>query len=374
MDDVSNQTCETFSIMKNCTFALLMVLCLAAFCTAADYGKVTKTTVTDGVYLFTVAPYGDVGMSGNSIAIVNDDSVLVFDSTGTPETAATILSEIRKLTSNPVRYLVNSHWHWDHWGGNQVYLAAFPDLQIITHEKNLQMMREVEPDWNEEGLKVQLPAYLGSLEKSLAEAKTKKTATSEIAEMETLLKTDHNFLMQKLNLKKTYPNVTFSDSMTLQPAGREIQILHARAITPGDTFLFLPKEKILITGDVVLQPFPFAIGGTYPSEWLQTLQKMESLAPEIIVPGHGQLLHTDFLRNQMDLFQNIMNQTRECKSKGMTLEQTVDVIGAQSSKLAGILGITDEQILKEFRAYFLNIFITRAYKELDHPLGDSPRE
>lgn len=361
-------------MMKNFIFALLMVLCVAGFGTGADYGKVTKTTVTDGVYLFTVTPYGDVGMSGNSIAIVSDDSVLVFDSTGTPETAATILGEIRKLTSKPVRYLVNSHWHWDHWGGNQVYLAAFPDLQIITHEKNLQMMREVEPSWNDEGLKVQLPAYLESLEKGLAQAKARKTAPAEIAEMETLFKTDRNFLAQKLNLKKTYPNVTFSDSMTLLPAGREIQILHARAITPGDTFLFLPKEKLLITGDIVLQPFPFAIGGTYPSEWLQTLQKMESLAPEIILPGHGQPLHADFLRNQMDLFQNIINQTKECKSKDMTLEQTVEAIGNQSSQLAGILGITDEQKLKEFRAYFLNVFVTRAYKELDHPLGDSPRE
>ena len=62
------------------------------------------------------------------MAILSDEGVLVFDSNATPETAATVLAEIRKLTDKPVRYLVNSHWHWDHWGGNQTYQAAFPGL------------------------------------------------------------------------------------------------------------------------------------------------------------------------------------------------------------------------------------------------------
>lgn len=97
-------------------------------CLAKDFGKVTSQKVAEGVYLFTTTPYGDVGLSGNSVAVMSDnsvavmsdDGVLVFDANGAPETAATVLAAIRKLTDKPVRYLVNSHWHWDHWGGNQV--------------------------------------------------------------------------------------------------------------------------------------------------------------------------------------------------------------------------------------------------------------
>ena len=81
-------------------------------CMAADFGKVSSHKVAEGVYLFTTTPYADVGLSGNSVAILSDDGVLVFDSNATPETAATVLAEIRKLTGKPVRYLVNSHWHW----------------------------------------------------------------------------------------------------------------------------------------------------------------------------------------------------------------------------------------------------------------------
>ena len=79
------------------------------------------------------------------MAILSDEGVLVFDSNGTPETAATILDTIRKLTDKPVRYLVNSHSHWDHWGGNQVYLAAFPGMHIcsncyeISHSRFVQL-------------------------------------------------------------------------------------------------------------------------------------------------------------------------------------------------------------------------------------------
>ena len=252
--------------------------CISA-CFAKDFGKVTSQKVAEGVYLFTTTPYGDAGLSGNSVAIVSDEGVLVFDANGTPETAATVLAEIRKLTDKPVRYLVNSHWHWDHWGGNQVYLAAFPGLQIITHEKTRELMLTVEPRWNEKGLKEDLPQFLDGFEKQIAAAKAKNVPPERIKAAEERLAADRNFLAQKQALRKTYPNVTFSDSLTLILGGREIQVLHARAITPGDTYLYLPKEKVLVTGDILLSPYPFAIGGTYPAEWLKTLGKLAALGP-----------------------------------------------------------------------------------------------
>jgi hypothetical protein len=75
----------------------LIYLIFVSTASAADYGKVTTLKVADGVYLFTTAPYG-VGLSGNTVAILSSDGVLVFDTNGLPETAETILKEIRKLT------------------------------------------------------------------------------------------------------------------------------------------------------------------------------------------------------------------------------------------------------------------------------------
>lgn len=340
---------------------------------AKDYGKVSSQKIAEGVYLFTTTPYGDVGLSGNSVAVLSDNGVLVFDANGTPETATTILEAIRKLTDKPVRYLVNSHWHWDHWGGNQVYLAANPGLQIITHEKTRELMLNVEPRWNEKGLKEDLPQFLDGFEKQIAAAKARNAPAERIQAAEERLAVDRNFLAQKQSLHKTYPNVTFSDSMTLRLGGREIQLLHARAITAGDTYIFLPQEKILITGDILLSPYPFAIGGTYPAEWIQTLEKLVALEPSVIIPGHGDAENnSDFLRSNLALFQEVLLQVKEAKSKNLTLDQTSEALSKQSTDLAAKIGIKDAETVEAFKAYFLDIFVKRAYRELDGPLGDLP--
>ncbi|HEV7552313.1 MAG TPA: MBL fold metallo-hydrolase, partial [Candidatus Angelobacter sp.] len=295
------------------------------------------------------------------------------DSNGTPETAATVLTEIRKLTDKPVRYLVNSHWHWDHWGGNQTYQAAFPDLQIISHEKTRELMLTVEPRWNEKGLKEELPQFLNDFEKQIAAIKTKNAAPERVKAAEERLAADRNFLAQKLALHKTYPNVTFSDSMTIILGGREIQVLHAQAITAGDTYLYLPKGKVLVTGDILLSPYPFAIGGTYPAEWLKTLEKFVTLAPSVIIPGHGDVeTNADFLRANAVLFQEVTQQVKADKAKGMTVEQTTEALDKQNAELAAKIGIKDAETAAAFKDYFLDVFVKRAYRELDGPLGDLP--
>jgi len=95
----------------------LLLPLLPACLWAQGHAPPRKIRAADGVYLFTTAPYSDVGLDGNSVAILSDDGVLVFDANGTPAAAAAVLAEIRKLTPKPVRYLVLSHWHWDHWYG-----------------------------------------------------------------------------------------------------------------------------------------------------------------------------------------------------------------------------------------------------------------
>ena len=352
---------------------LLVFGAFVAVSTAADYGKVTGQKVAEGVYLFRTSPYGDVGMCGNSVAILSGDGVLVFDSGAIPETASAILSEIRKLTPKPICYLVNSHWHWDHWGGNQVFQEAFPGLQIVTHEKTREQMITVEPRWNDDGLRVQLPQYLDALERKLADFRAQSASASEISGLQELLQADRNFYDQKLKQHRTYPNVTFSDTMTLWLGTREIQIRHARGITAGDTYLYLPAEKILVTGDLMLNPYPFAIGGSYPAEWLKTLESFAVLQPALVIPGHGEARRdAGFLEGNRSLFQEAIRLVKESRAQGLTLEQTRDSIGAKAAILAGKVGIADPKSAPQFRSLFLDVFVARAYEELDHLLGDLP--
>lgn len=103
-----------------------MLTCIAAATLRADYVRPAPRTieVAKGVYLFVSKPYGDVGLDGNAVAILSNDGVLVFDSNGTPASSAAVLAEIRRLTGQPVKYVVNSHWHWDHWYGTETYTHA----------------------------------------------------------------------------------------------------------------------------------------------------------------------------------------------------------------------------------------------------------
>lgn len=354
-------------------------LCAALFASfvlpasAHDYAaKLSVQNVADGVYLFSSSRHGDVGFVGNSVAILSDEGILVFDAGCVPSDSAAVLAEIRKLTDKPVRYLVNSHWHWDHWQGNQTYKAAFPGLQIVSQENTRILMRDVSVPRTENDLKA-LPGYIDSLEKDLAQKKGAHAPDDELRDLVQLLQADKNFLAQKQSVQFTYPNFTYAESATIWLGTREIRLFHAQAITSGDTYAYLPKEKVLITGDILVRPVPFAVGGTFPADWIGILQKLIALNPEVVIPGHGTAEGSkQALEQDLQLFQRVVRQVRDAKSKGLSEEQTVEAIGKNNNELAAIIGVTDAGLLSAFKPFFLDVFVRRAYQELDHPLTDFP--
>src|SRR5687768_2438402 len=100
---------------KHMLLLLIAALALPLAGAASSRPAPKKIEIAPGVYVFMTAPYGAVGLDGNSIVVTSNDGVLVFDSNGTPAAAAAVLAEIRAITKQPVRYVVHSHWHWDHW-------------------------------------------------------------------------------------------------------------------------------------------------------------------------------------------------------------------------------------------------------------------
>lgn len=354
------------------THALVCIFTLVTLSWGAGYGEVTTSKVAEGVYLFTTAPYGDVGFGGNCVAIITDEGVVMFDTSGTPATGETILSEVRKLTDKPVVYVINSHWHWDHWGGNQVFKAAFPNVQFVSHAKNRDLMMNVAVAWNAPGLEKDLPDYLNYKKQQLAMAEAKHASEAELAKQRELLAADESFLQQKRSVTYTFPNVTFSDSATLYLGGREIRVLHARAITPGDTYVYLPKEKVLITGDILVSPIPFAVGGTYPQEWVETLQKLNQVETDTIIPGHGEAeSDKSYLQRNLTLFQHVLADVKSAKANGWSLDKTKMQLMNKAAAYAADFGLSEKD-LSDFKNFFLLVFVNRAYHELEKPLGDSP--
>jgi N-acyl-D-aspartate/D-glutamate deacylase len=103
------------------------------------------------------------------------------------------------------------------------------------------------------------------------------------------------------------------------------------------------------------------------------LEKFAALAPNVIIPGHGDAeANTDFLRSNVVIFQEVMQQVKADKTKGMTIERTTEALDKQNTELAAKIGIKDAETATSFKNYFLNVFVKRAYRELDGPLGDLP--
>src|SRR5688500_18374931 len=155
------------ALVNGATLALTAGL-LAPFGTArgetpADTTLI-KETLADGGYLFRAPSALDVWTATNVVVIVNDQDVTVFDSNTRPKTARMVIAEIRKITPKLVRTLINSHWHQDHWSGNDEYVKAYPGLQIIATTETRGYMKRMGSKFFEDGLNAPVGAASSTLE------------------------------------------------------------------------------------------------------------------------------------------------------------------------------------------------------------------
>jgi len=325
---------------------------LALVCAVLSSAQVAvqKVQIADGIYQFSTAPDGYVP-NGNSLVIVNDSDVLVFDTFTRPSTARTVLAEIRKITDKPVRYVVNSHHHPDHWSGNEVYAEAFPNLEIIASEESRQFMLNIANAWP--------PVFTNTLRKDEAdldkEVSTGKNSdgTALTAEQrrkdEDDVRIERDFVAEAMKVKRTYPTLTYSDKLTLHHGGREFRFMSVVGDADGTTVLYLPKEKILVTGDVISYPIPyFCLNISQQAKTLRTLAQWNA---DVIIPGHGPAWHDkDFLNLEAELLESVVNQVQEAVQKGLvTVEEMQKVVNVEPLRLK--FTHDDKELNAKFQRY-----------------------
>ena len=263
-------------------------------------------------------------VDGNSIAIVTDRDVVLFDATILPATADGIVSELRQLTPKPVRYLVNSHWHPDHTGGNEEFARAFPDLEIIASQQTREIMQDTANVYVKT-LEFETAQANQEINKELKSGKTSdgaKLTPTDRDELHTQLTSGAQFLADFRAMHAQLPTLTFGDTLTLFHGGRELRFFRLPGHTAGDVAVFLPAEKILLAGDLLVYPVPFC-ADSHPSAWIASLEALSRLDAKIIVPGHGDAqLDSSFLHLVLDSFQSIHQQVRESLRRGLTLQET----------------------------------------------------
>ena len=235
------------------------------------------TEVANGVYLAqTTAPL----FNSNALVIVNEEDVVVVDSHLTPAKARDLVASIKSVTTKPITTLINSHFHWDHAHGNQVFDDG---VQIIGHEYTRMKLAGTPLE------ETQYVIATAGNKATLARIREMLTNASEEDRPE-IQKWFDLYSQQAEDWKEIAPippDTTLNDRMTLFRGSREIQIhFFGRAHTGGDITVYLPAEKLAFTGDMMLQG-PSFLGDGYVDEWVETLENLKGLAFETIVPGHG---------------------------------------------------------------------------------------
>jgi cyclase len=251
------------------------------------------TPVADGVYAAVAAPAYKI--NSNAAIIVNDDGVIIVDSHSKPSAARVLVQQIKGITSKPVRHVINTHFHWDHWQGNEVYPGTYGNVEVITTEITREALLSKGLKRIQDQLRT-VPDEIDALRADIAAA----TTPERKVQLQSDLRQAQAYLAEIKDLKPILPTLTFENTMRLLRTDREIQLLHlGRAHTEGDLFVYLPKEKVVITGDAVIGWAPF-MGDGYPLEWVQTLRRLEQLDFTHMIMGHGEVAGRDWLR----LFQN----------------------------------------------------------------------
>ena len=269
--------------------------------------------VGDGVWVAVAGPAYKVNC--NTAIIENDDGVMVVDTLSKPSAARVIVGRLREMTSKPVRYVVNTHFHWDHWHGNEVYPAAYPNAEIVTNQLTREAMVM-------KGLK-RIQDHVRTVPVEIAKLRAEVAAASPTRreKLEGDLHAAEAYLAEVTALKPALPTIAFEQTMKLYRRDREIQLLHlGRAHTEGDVFVYLPKEKIVITGDAVIGWTPF-MGDGYPEEWATTLDRLAQLDFTHIVMGHGDVAGRDWLRTFRAYVHDMVAAVRREVATGATLDE-----------------------------------------------------
>jgi glyoxylase-like metal-dependent hydrolase (beta-lactamase superfamily II) len=271
--------------------------------------------VAEGIYYATAS--GTMTVGANSPVIVNDDEVLIVDSSITPAAARALVQDIKAITPKPIRYVVDSHYHYDHAFGNQIFGA---EVQVIGHDQTRKrMLTNVLEQYTFLSSVQPVPARVEALKQRIAQ----ETDAQQKASLERQVANSLAYLDQVKEVKVTPPNLTFNDSMTLVRGGREMRLLYlGRGHTDTDVVLYLPKERIVCTGDLMESIISYA-GDSYPEEWIATLDKLRAIDFDTVMPGHGVVFQG---KGKIEAFQrylrDVLTQVTALRRQGLSAEDT----------------------------------------------------
>jgi glyoxylase-like metal-dependent hydrolase (beta-lactamase superfamily II) len=241
--------------------------------------------VADGVFAAIARPQAMT--NSNAAIFVLSRDVLVVDAHSKPSAAASLLGQIRKdVTDKPVRYLVNTHFHWDHTQGDRAYKTANPNVEIIASDTTKQLMTQLQRDRLKESLD-SVPGMIDTLRARLARVSNQRERDWCNEQLRQLAAYRQEMESYPLEL----PTATFGQTRIIQDSAGEIHLgFHGKAHTAGDIQVFSPSKKVVAAGDAVIGFLPNLNDG-FPRPWPKTIDSLGELKFDRLIGGHGGVQH-----------------------------------------------------------------------------------
>jgi cyclase len=349
-------------------YRFFIITILIAFCTAALAQEITKqdfetVKVADGIFAFIANESNNGVVQGNVILIIGENRAVLVDSGQFPSLAERMSEKIRELTDRPVRLLVNTHWHGDHLLSNFVFKKDFPGLLVLAHEETERNCKIKYAKFDEQVKGY--PKLIEDLRKMAKEGKSQSGRTLTDEEKTGLLLDAASLETNLVDLTRSHyepADMTFQKEVSIDLGKRTVRILNLGwGNTAGDTLLFIPDAKVLVTGDTVVYPTPYSFG-SHHGEWIEVLKKVIGMGADTYVPGHGPVLRdASYIQTLIALLEDVRIQVRAAVKENLSLQEVRQRVKLENwnQQLAG----NDTNRRRAFEDFFLAPGIECAYKE-----------
>jgi cyclase len=254
--------------------------------------------------------YVETGNRGcNPGFVVTSEGIVIVDSPQRPTDALKFREEV--LKRGEIKFLINTEHHIDHWSGNYFFDAIFVAHQATREGIERIWAKQVAFDEECKKLKITDPGHKPEFDRN--------SIGIPIKERIKIIDPDYALQMEPYTVK--LPTITFEKRMKLYVGNHSFELIHLPGHTPTVTAVFIPQERVVFTGDNIFHKVQTFLHESLPMDWLKSLDYLQQLEVDYLVPGHGHVCSKDYLEEQASFIRKWVASVREAVNKGWSMEE-----------------------------------------------------
>lgn len=303
---------------------------------------------------------------GNVTLIEQADGFVVIDSGLSAANGRAVVAYARSVSPKPIKAVAITHWHNDHPQGVSAIRDAFPAVRVIATAATEASMLSVEANGVGFYPDPKIDAEMGRLVAGAKDSMQKllddpATAPDRKERLRKALAEYDDYLVGYAGTYIVPPTETFERELLIDDTDLPVRLMHlGRSNTDGDLIAWLPKQKIVASGDIVVSPVPFGFF-SYPGDWIQSIGKLKALGFTTLIPGHGDP------QTDSSYLDKLVTAMTDIRAKVAPLAKQGVPIGEVRAKLdldaiTALFGDTPRNRIN-FENLFITPMIPNAYKE-----------